>query len=164
MTNSLCRPAVCKVQPNNAAFRAVPDISLSGLARSRMWALLQLHAKQCNESDCPVPRCRELRQMRRKQMQRQEEKRRVAFKAMVRQQVRLPCMSCSGPRRIRVSWSGQYGGDLSVLSWDVRRLQAAVKRHHDLSASELTKTQPLIMACVTATSSPISLRTLYHGL
>jgi len=53
----------------------------------RMWALLQLHAKQCNVADCPVLRCRELRQMRRLQMQRQEEKRRVAYKNMLRNQV-----------------------------------------------------------------------------
>ena len=54
----------------------------------RMWALLQLHAKQCTVADCPVLRCRELRQMRRLQMARQEEKRRVAYKNMLRNQAR----------------------------------------------------------------------------
>ncbi|KAK9824572.1 hypothetical protein WJX72_011411 [[Myrmecia] bisecta] len=52
----------------------------------RMWALLQLHAKQCQAASCPVPRCRELREMRRRQMARQEEKRRHAYQAMLRQQ------------------------------------------------------------------------------
>jgi hypothetical protein len=56
-----------------------------------MWALLQLHAKQCTVADCPVLRCRELRQMRRLQMARQEEKRRVAYKNMLRNQVCIPC-------------------------------------------------------------------------
>lgn len=52
----------------------------------RMWGLLQLHAKQCQASDCPVPRCRELREMRRRQMSRQEDQRRHAYQAMLRQQ------------------------------------------------------------------------------
>jgi len=52
----------------------------------RMWGLLQLHAKQCQSSDCPVPRCRELREMRRRQMSRQEDQRRHAYQAMLRQQ------------------------------------------------------------------------------
>ena len=52
----------------------------------RMWGLLQLHAKQCQAADCPVPRCRELREMRRRQMSRQEDARRHAYQAMLRQQ------------------------------------------------------------------------------
>ena len=51
-----------------------------------MWALLQLHAKQCQETSCPVPRCRELREMRRRQVARQEGQRRTAYQAMLRQQ------------------------------------------------------------------------------
>jgi E1A/CREB-binding protein len=60
---------------------------MGGRCCRRMWALLQLHAKQCTVADCPVLRCRELRQMRRLQMARQEEKRRVAYKNMLRNQV-----------------------------------------------------------------------------
>ena len=54
----------------------------------RMWALLQLHAKQCNQPNCPVPRCPELRLMKRRQLARQEEKRRQGYNHMLRQQVR----------------------------------------------------------------------------
>ena len=42
--------------------------SRQSVPRRRMWALLQLHAKQCQETNCPVPRCRELREMRRRQV------------------------------------------------------------------------------------------------
>ena len=45
----------------------------------RMWALLQLHAKQCQEAACPVPRCRELREMRRQQGR---------YQALLRQQAK----------------------------------------------------------------------------
>ncbi len=55
-------------------------------SRRRLWALLQLHAKQCNEAACPVPRCKELRALRRKQMMRQDDQRRSAYKAMLRNQ------------------------------------------------------------------------------
>jgi len=56
-----------------------------GLCR-RMWLLLQMHAKSCGEDACPVPRCRELRDARRRQAARQEEQRRVAYQAMLRAQ------------------------------------------------------------------------------
>ena len=52
----------------------------------RMWMLLQMHAKQCQAAECPVPRCRELREMRRRQIARQEDQRRVAYKGMLRAQ------------------------------------------------------------------------------
>ncbi len=51
-----------------------------------MWALLQLHAKQCQETSCPVPRCRELREMRRRQTARQEAQRRSGYQQMLLQQ------------------------------------------------------------------------------
>ncbi len=54
--------------------------------RRRLWALLQLHAKQCNEVDCSVPRCKELRALRRKQVMRQDDQRRTAYKQMLRNQ------------------------------------------------------------------------------
>lgn len=51
-----------------------------------MWALLQVHAKQCQEASCPVPRCRELREMRRRQVARQEAQRRSGYQQMLRKQ------------------------------------------------------------------------------
>lgn len=52
----------------------------------KMWCLLNLHAKSCTRADCPVPRCRELKELRRRQTARQEEKRRHAYQKMLRQQ------------------------------------------------------------------------------
>ena len=51
-----------------------------------MWSLLQLHAKGCQAADCPVPRCRELREMRRRQIVRQENQRRAGSQQMLRNQ------------------------------------------------------------------------------
>ena len=52
----------------------------------RMWALLQLHAKQCQTSDCPVPCCR---QREKCQMSRQkEEQRQGAYQAVLQLQHR----------------------------------------------------------------------------
>ena len=55
----------------------------------KMWCLLNLHAKSCNRSDCPVPRCRELKDLRRRQAARQEDKRRLAYAQMLRNQQML---------------------------------------------------------------------------
>ncbi len=52
----------------------------------KMWGLLNLHAKSCTRSDCPVPRCRELKEMRRRQAARQEDQRRMAYQKMLRTQ------------------------------------------------------------------------------
>lgn len=62
---------------------SAPDGSICPVLRRRMWMLLQVHAKQCQRSDCPVPRCKELREMRRRAVVRQEDQRRVAYKNMV---------------------------------------------------------------------------------
>jgi E1A/CREB-binding protein len=51
-----------------------------------MWMLLQMHATQCMVPNCKVPRCMQLRQMRRQQAARAEDKRRAAYRTMVRQQ------------------------------------------------------------------------------
>lgn len=64
----------------------------------RMWMLLQVHAKQCQRSDCPVPRCKELREMRRRAVVRQEDQRRVAYKNMVR------CCALSFPWSLWLLW------------------------------------------------------------
>jgi E1A/CREB-binding protein len=45
----------------------------------RLWTLLQVHAKSCVVQACPVPRCRELRDYRRRQLEQAEERRRQAF-------------------------------------------------------------------------------------
>ena len=45
--------------------------------------MLQLHARGCQQPECPVPRCRELREMRRRQIQRQEDARRSNYMQMM---------------------------------------------------------------------------------
>lgn len=50
----------------------------------KMWCLLNLHAKSCTTSDCPVPRCRELKELRRRQTAHIEQKRRAAYSNMMR--------------------------------------------------------------------------------
>eukprot|EP00878_Enallax_costatus_P031506 GHUV01034456.1.p1 GENE.GHUV01034456.1~~GHUV01034456.1.p1 ORF type:complete len:308 (+),score=93.52 GHUV01034456.1:203-1126(+) len=50
----------------------------------KMWCLLNLHAKSCTTSDCPVPRCRELKELRRRQTAHIEQKRRAAYANMMR--------------------------------------------------------------------------------
>ncbi|EFN56976.1 hypothetical protein CHLNCDRAFT_143570 [Chlorella variabilis] len=52
----------------------------------RMWMLLQMHATQCTVANCQVPRCTQLRAMRRQQATRAEDKRRAAYRTMLRQQ------------------------------------------------------------------------------
>ena len=52
----------------------------------KMWCLLSLHAKSCTKPDCPVPRCRELKEMRRRTAVRQEDQRRAAYQKMLRKQ------------------------------------------------------------------------------
>jgi hypothetical protein len=51
-----------------------------------MWMLLQMHATQCTVANCHVPRCMQLREMRRQQATRAEDKRRAAYRTMLRQQ------------------------------------------------------------------------------
>jgi len=67
----------------------------------RMWALLQAHAKVCTSTDCPVPRCRELRQLRRRQAARQEDKRRAAYRQMLVQQQQQQQEETSSATRMR---------------------------------------------------------------
>ena len=72
--------AVDGVESNCESAIETPDME-KRLCR-RMWALLQLHAKQCKEAACPVPRCRELRELRRRQVARK------ALVAMLHQQAK----------------------------------------------------------------------------
>jgi len=56
-----------------------------GLCR-RLWTLLQVHAKGCFQADCPVPRCRDLKEYRRRAAEQVEERRRQAFRFYREQQ------------------------------------------------------------------------------
>ncbi|KAG9128859.1 hypothetical protein Leryth_009637 [Lithospermum erythrorhizon] len=51
----------------------------------RMWHLLQLHARACKESECCVPRCRDLKDHLKRLQQQSESRRRVAVMEMMRQ-------------------------------------------------------------------------------
>ncbi|PKA52928.1 putative histone acetyltransferase HAC-like 1 [Apostasia shenzhenica] len=51
----------------------------------KMWYLLQLHARACKESDCNVPRCRDLKEHLRRLQQQSESRRRAAVNEMMRQ-------------------------------------------------------------------------------
>lgn len=53
----------------------------------KIWALLNLHAKGCTTAACPVPKCRQLRELRRQQAARQEDARRMAYQNMLRKQM-----------------------------------------------------------------------------
>jgi len=55
----------------------------------KMWFLLNLHAKSCTRTDCPVPRCKEIKDLRRRQTARKEEQRRHQYQAMLRNQQQL---------------------------------------------------------------------------
>jgi hypothetical protein len=95
-------------------------------AHRRMWALLQLHAKQCSASDCPVPRCRELREMRRRQVARQEDYRRKAYQQMLRQQASLSSQTRqnriqSGPSEGRLPLPAHGGKPSTGSCGKVRR-------------------------------------------
>jgi E1A/CREB-binding protein len=47
----------------------------------KMWTLLQVHSKGCTETDCPVPRCRDLKEYRRRAQDQVEERRREQYRA-----------------------------------------------------------------------------------
>ncbi|GBG83435.1 hypothetical protein CBR_g37148 [Chara braunii] len=51
----------------------------------KMWTLLQFHARICKQSECSVPRCRDLKEHRRRLQQQMESRRRAAVKEMMRQ-------------------------------------------------------------------------------
>ncbi|XP_020582739.1 histone acetyltransferase HAC1-like isoform X2 [Phalaenopsis equestris] len=51
----------------------------------RMWYLLQLHARACKESECIVPRCKDLKEHLRRLQQQSESRRRAAVMEMMRQ-------------------------------------------------------------------------------
>ncbi|XP_021761966.1 histone acetyltransferase HAC1-like [Chenopodium quinoa] len=51
----------------------------------KMWYLLQLHARACKESDCHVPRCRDLKEHLRRLQQQSDSRRRAAVMEMMRQ-------------------------------------------------------------------------------
>ncbi|CAA3010528.1 histone acetyltransferase HAC1-like isoform X1 [Olea europaea subsp. europaea] len=51
----------------------------------KMWYLLQLHARACKESECTVPRCRDLKEHMRRLQQQSDSRRRAAVMEMMRQ-------------------------------------------------------------------------------
>ncbi|CAI9783593.1 unnamed protein product [Fraxinus pennsylvanica] len=51
----------------------------------KMWSLLQLHSRACKESQCNVPRCRDLREHTRRMQQQSDSRRRAAVMEMMRQ-------------------------------------------------------------------------------
>lgn len=51
----------------------------------KMWDLLQLHARACKESECRVPRCKDLREHLRRLQQQSDSRRRAAVMEMMRQ-------------------------------------------------------------------------------
>ncbi|KAL0915667.1 hypothetical protein M5K25_016101 [Dendrobium thyrsiflorum] len=51
----------------------------------RMWYLLQLHARACKESECNVPRCKDLKEHLKRLQQQSESRRRAAVMEMMRQ-------------------------------------------------------------------------------
>ncbi|KAL0865223.1 hypothetical protein Bca101_044341 [Brassica carinata] len=51
----------------------------------KMWHLLQIHARDCNDSNCDVLRCGEIKENLRRLQQRSESRRRAAVMEMVRQ-------------------------------------------------------------------------------
>ena len=81
------QPRVCSNSALLVSSRGLLFMHGHLLLRRRMWALLQLHSKQCNQADCPVPRCKELRMLKRRQLIRQEEKRRQGYANMLQAQV-----------------------------------------------------------------------------
>ncbi|MEW5301948.1 MAG: hypothetical protein WDW36_004771 [Sanguina aurantia] len=86
--SALCASNSCrKVKALMAhAMECVPSVSGGCQMCRKMWVLLNLHSKCCNKAVCSVPRCSELKEMRRRQTSRQEELRRSAYTTMAQQQ------------------------------------------------------------------------------
>ncbi|XP_073286278.1 histone acetyltransferase HAC1-like isoform X1 [Primulina huaijiensis] len=59
----------------------------------RMWRILQIHSQACKESECLVPRCRDLRVHMKRLQQQSESRRRAAVMEMMRQ--RAAEVACS---------------------------------------------------------------------
>ena len=75
----------------------------------RMWNLLQIHAKGCRTPNCPVPRCRDLKEYRRRAAQVQEDRRRQAWMQMHRQQGMQP-QGMQQPQQQGMQHTAAYGG------------------------------------------------------
>ncbi|MFQ6643259.1 hypothetical protein Gotur_017596 [Gossypium turneri] len=81
-----------------------------------MWYLLQLHARACKESECHVPRCRDLKEHLRRLQQQSDSRRRAAVMEMMRQRA-AEKMVCSllGTKAVM----GKTGGEIGIqhLKW-----------------------------------------------
>lgn len=51
----------------------------------KMWYILQLHARACKESECRVPRCKDLKEHSKRSQQQSDSRRRLAVMEMMRQ-------------------------------------------------------------------------------
>uniref|UniRef100_A0A6S8EDF0 histone acetyltransferase n=1 Tax=Aureoumbra lagunensis TaxID=44058 RepID=A0A6S8EDF0_9STRA len=87
--NNRCPSANCNKMKNLLKHGASCSIRVQGgcaICR-RIWALLQIHARQCRRENCVVPKCRQLKEQFRALIQQQaqmDERRRVAMNAAYR--------------------------------------------------------------------------------
>ena len=77
---------ICTAPSHPLAFTLLAPPRTTHSPIRRMWMLLQMHATHCTTANCQVPRCTQLRTIRRRQATRQEDKRRAAYRTMLRQQ------------------------------------------------------------------------------
>ncbi|XP_015693701.2 probable histone acetyltransferase HAC-like 2 [Oryza brachyantha] len=89
---SSCHHPSCQY-PNCRKFKelfyhgAQCKVRLSGGCKrcTKMWSIIRFHTQYCRQSDCPVPRCRDLKSHKRKMDQLSESRRRASVNEMVRQ-------------------------------------------------------------------------------
>jgi len=82
--NAACPSANCQKMKNLLQHGTKCPIKVQGGCNvcRRIWALLQIHARQCRRADCQVPKCRQLKQQLRNielQQHAMDERRRVAM-------------------------------------------------------------------------------------
>ncbi|XP_024524723.1 histone acetyltransferase HAC1 [Selaginella moellendorffii] len=82
-----CQYPKCRKVKNLFRHGTVCKTRASGGCRhcKLMWHLLQLHARSCKESDCRVPRCKDLKEHGRRSQQQAESRRRAALMELLKQ-------------------------------------------------------------------------------
>eukprot|EP00798_Chlamydomonas_sp_ICE-L_P002381 gene2381-8689_t len=87
-SSSNCTSTSCKKlrQLFQHAMQCTVKVSNGCPMCKKMWYLLTLHAKGCTDNDCRVPRCKEQKEWKRRQQERQDEKRRLAYQNMLEHQ------------------------------------------------------------------------------